>query len=76
MRSFKIISFLPLLILLYNLHIICAKKVLLTCNNRIAARCGTLNPAKKYIYIYDLKGIFVHVNAGNDLDYAHQKLLW
>lgn len=46
-RSFKISLFLPLLILLYNLDIICAKKVLLTCNNCIAAGCGPLNPAKK-----------------------------
>lgn len=46
-RSFKISLFLPLLILLYNLDIICAKKVLLTCNDCIAAGCGTLNPTQK-----------------------------
>lgn len=46
-RSFKISQFLPLLILLCNLDIICAKKALLTCNDCIAAGCGTLNPAIK-----------------------------
>lgn len=83
MRTFNILLFLPLLILFYNLGLICIRKVLLTCNHRVAAGCGTLKSDKYkswFSNVYNLGHVCaksdIHQNAGSSLDYAHQRLLW